>query len=461
MTARRGPTRFRRYLTAAVAGCVLAASTAAARAETLTDALIAAYNNSNLLQQNRALLRAADEDVAQAIATLRPVLQWAVTAGYAHPRPLTDNYTASLALTAQMTIYDFGRTPLAINVAKETVLLTRDVLVQVEQQVLLTAVRAYMEVIRSARFVELRRNNVRVITSELRAAEQRFQVGEVTRTDVSQAEAALAAARAALAAAEGDYNVAREAYKAAVGDYPTNLVRPSVPPMTANTLEEAIAIAVKTHPLIHQRQREVTVAELNIGRARAAMRPSLTGSVSAGVDHEWNDSVTATLSLNQTIYSGGALASALRQAIAASEGDRAELLQAVVTVKQDVANAWTALRVAIASTDASQRQVNASTVAFNGVREEASLGARTTLDVLDAEQNLLDARASLIQAEINQFVAVYSLLATMGLLTVEHLDLGILTYDPEAYYNTVKNAPTTYVSPQGEKLDRVLRSLGK
>ncbi|MDF0598188.1 TolC family outer membrane protein [Psychromarinibacter halotolerans] len=451
----------RRLVSAAVTGCVIAASTTTARAESLTDALISAYNSSNLLEQNRALLRAADEDVAQAVATLRPVLQWALTAGYAQPRPFTDNYTASMSLTTQMTIYDFGRTPLAIDVAKETVLLTRDVLVQIEQQVLLGAVRAYMEVIRAARFVELRRNNVRVITSEVRAARQRFEVGEDTRTDVSQAEAALAAARAALAAAEGDYNVAREAYKAAVGDYPANLVRPNVPPMTASTLDEAIAIAVRTHPLIHQRQREVRVAELNIARARAAMRPSLTGGVTAAVDHDWNDSVTATLSLNQTIYSGGALASAMRQAIAAAEADRAELLQSVVTVKQDVANAWTALRVAIASTDASQRQVSASTVAFEGVREEASLGARTTLDVLDAEQDLLDARASLIQAEINQFVAVYSLLATMGLLTVDHLDLGILTYDPEAYYDAVKNAPTRMVSPQGEKLDRVLRSLGK
>ena len=193
MTVRRGPSRLRRLVSAAVTGCVIAASTTTARAESLTDALISAYNSSNLLEQNRALLRAADEDVAQAVATLRPVLQWALTAGYAQPRPFTDNYTASMSLTTQMTIYDFGRTPLAIDVAKETVLLTRDVLVQIEQQVLLGAVRAYMEVIRAARFVDLRRNNVRVITSEMRAARQRFEVGEDTRTDVSQAEAALAA----------------------------------------------------------------------------------------------------------------------------------------------------------------------------------------------------------------------------------------------------------------------------
>ncbi len=451
----------RRTAIAALAGAALLAGTAAARAETLTDALIAAYTNSNLLEQNRALLRAADEDVATAVSALRPVLEWAATAGYVLPEPITGSFSASLSLTAQMTIYDFGRTPLAIDAAKESVLATRDALLQVEQQVLLGAVQAYMEVIRAARFVELRRNNVRLITRELQAARERFEVGEVTRTDVSLAEARLAASRSGLAAAEGDYNVAREAYKAAVGHYPKNLVRPNAPPITADTVDEARAIAVRNHPRIHQRQREVTIAEINIARARANMRPRITGGVTTGFDDDFNDSTRLTLNMGQTIYQGGALSAALRKAMALAEGDRAELLQAVVLVKQDVANAWSALRVAIASTAASQRQVNASRVAYEGVREEATLGARTTLDVLDAEQEWLDARASLIQSEIQQFVAVYSLLASMGLLTVTHLDLGILTYDPAAYYNAVKHAPTRHVSPQGEKLDRILKSLGK
>ena len=467
MSARPAPprrtagARLRRAAAAALTAAALLGATAAARAETLTDALIAAFNNSNLLDQNRALLRAADEDVAQAIAALRPVLEWAAAAGYAQPRPLGDNYTASLSLSAQITIYDFGRTPLAIEAARESVLAARSALLGIEQNVLLTAVQAYMEVIRAAQFVDLRRSNVRVITSELRAARERFQVGEVTRTDVSIAEARLAAASSALVAAEGDYNVAREAYNAAIGHYPKNLVRPVVPPMTAETIDQARAIAVKNHPLIHQRQREVTVAELNIARARANLRPTITGSAGVSQNQDRMNSGSISLGMSQTIYAGGGLSSALRQAIALSEGDRAELLQAVVTVEQNVANAWSALKVAIASTAASQRQVSASLVAYNGTREEATLGARTTLDVLNAEQELLDARAALIQAEIQQFVAVYSLLATMGLLTVEHLNLGIVTYDPEAYYNAVDNAPLRHVSPQGEKLDRVLKSLGK
>jgi outer membrane protein len=455
-------TRLRRLLAAAATGAaLLSASGPAALAETLTDALVDAYVHSNLLAQNRALLRAADEDVAQAVATLRPVIEWAAQATYNQPRPVSDNYNAALSLSAQMTLYDFGRGRAAIDAAKETVLATRDALLQVEQNVLLTAVQAYMEVIRAARFVELRRGNVRLITTELRAARERFEVGEVTRTDVSIAEARLAAARSALAAAEGDYNLAREAYKAATGEYPQNLVRPSVPPLTAQSLDEARAIAVRTHPLIAQRQREVTVAELNVARARANLRPNLTGGATANVDRRGNTNLSANVTLGQTLYAGGALSSALRQAMALAEAERAELLQAVVTVKQNVANAWSALAVAMASTEAGQRQVRASTVAYEGVREEAKLGARTTLDVLNAEQELLDARAALIQAEIQQFVAVYTLLARMGLLTAAHLGLGIVTYDPAAYYNAVDDAPLRHVSPQGEKLDRVLKSLGK
>ncbi len=454
-------TRLRSLLAAAATGIALLVNTAAAQAETLTDALVSAYIHSNLLTQNRALLRAADEDVAQAVAALRPVIEWAAQATYNQPRPVSDNYSAAMSLSAQMSIYDFGRGQAAIDAAKESVLATRQALLQVEQNVLLTAVQAYMEVIRAARFVDLRRNNVRLITSELQASRERFEVGEVTRTDVSIAEARLAAARSALAAAEGDYNLAREAYKAATGKYPQDLVRPTVPPVTAKSVDEARAIAVRNHPLIAQRQREVTVAELNIARARANLRPNLTGGANANVDRRGNTNLSANVTLGQTLYAGGALSSALRQAMALAEAERAELLQAVLIVQQDVANAWSALAVAIASTDAGQRQVRASTVAYEGVREEAKLGARTTLDVLNAEQELLDARAALIQAEIQQFVAVYTLLARMGLLTVEHLNLGIVTYDPAAYYNAVDDAPLRHVSPQGEKLDRVLKSIGR
>ncbi len=191
------------------------------------------------------------------------------------------------------------------------------------------------------------------------------------------------------------------------------------------------------------------------------MRPNITGGLQTGLDQDKNGSNSVTLRLTQPIYQGGRLSSLMRQAMANSDATRASLLQQVVIIRQNVANAWSNLSVAIAQTEASGRQVRAAQVAYNGVREEATLGARTTLDVLNAEQDLFDARASLIQAEVQQFVAVYTLLSAMGLLTVDHLNLGIVTYDPAAYYNAVKDGPTRFVSPQGEKLDRVLKSLGR
>ncbi len=250
--------RFKRAI--AIAVIMLGASVAqGARAESLTDALIAAYLNSNLLEQNRALLRVADEDVAQAVSALRPIISFIANAGYAEPRPTSDNFTASIALTAEITLYDGGASRLGIDAAKESVLATREGLLQVEQNVLLDAVSAYMQVIQTSQFVALAQSNVRLITQELRAANDRFEVGEVTRTDVAIAQASLAAARSNLAAAEGNFNVAREAFKAATGKYPGNLTRPRTPPVTAKSLDQAIAIAERSHPLIKQLQRQVTV----------------------------------------------------------------------------------------------------------------------------------------------------------------------------------------------------------
>lgn len=446
----------------AIAAVVFGAITAqSARAESLTDALIAAYRNSNLLEQNRALLRATDEGVAQAVAALRPVINFIANAGYDEPRQKSDNFTTSIALSAEITLYDGGVSRLGIDAAKESVLATREGLLAIEQNVLFSAVSAYMEVIRTSQFVSLAQSNVHLITQELRAANDRFEVGEITRTDVATAQASLAAARSNLAAAEGNFNVAREAYKAATGNYPGNLKRPNTPPLTARTLDRAIAIAVRTHPQIKQLQRQVTVTEFNILSAKAAMRPNVTGGLQIGLNQNRNGSNSVTLRMTQPIYRGGRLSSLLRQAMANSDATRANLLQGVVTVRQNVAKAWSNLAVAVAQTEASGRQVSAAQVAYNGVREEATLGVRTTLDVLNAEQKLFDARASLIQAEVQQFVAVYSLLSAMGLLTVDHLNLGIVTYDPAAYYNAVRDGLTRYVSPQGEKLDRVLKSLGR
>lgn len=447
---------------AALAVAALTAWAPPVVAETLTDALIAAYRNSNLLEQNRAVLRAADEDTAQAVAALRPVIAAAASATRRDPVPPgQDDLTAQIALQAEITLYDGGRNGLAVEAAKETVLATREALVQVEQQVLLGAVRAYMNVIRAAEFVSLRDNNIRVVSEQLQAARDRFEVGEVTRTDVSLAEARLALARANQAAAQGELQVARESYRAATGRYPGRLTGPGRLPQTAASEAAAKAIANDRHPLIRQAQRQVAVAELNIARARGAMLPTVSLSGQLARDNDGQNSSSLTLGARQTLYAGGRLSSVLRQAEAGRDRSRAALLQTVVEIEQGVAVSWADALVTSAQIAAGQEQVRAAQAAFAGVREEAALGARTTLDVLDAENDLLDARASLISAQTQRAVASYALLASMGLLTADHLRLGVPTYDPSAYYDAVRTAPTVRVSPQGERLDHVLRALGR
>ncbi len=337
-------------------------------------------------------------------------------------------------------------------------LATREGLIAVEQDVLLDAVSAYVNVRLAAEIVDLRQSNLRLITQELRAAQDRFEVGEITRTDVSIAEARLAGSRAQLAAAQGDLQVARESYKAATGAYPGNLQPLPPTPRTARTLEEAVEIALRTQPVIRQNQHQVVVTGLNIGRARADFRPTITGRATIGTNDFGLESQTLGLSLSQTLFSGGRQAALLRRAIALDENARATLLQSGVQVTQAVGNAWSNIVVTSASISANELQIRAAQEAFNGVREEAALGSRTTLDVLDAEQELLDARADKLQSEAQRYVGVYQLLSAMGLLTVEHLDLGIPTYDPAAYYNAVKDAPIH--SAQGAALDRILKTIG-
>ncbi|MCX7644503.1 MAG: TolC family outer membrane protein [Rhodobacteraceae bacterium] len=447
-------------LVRAAAATLAAAWVAAAplRAETLADTLADAYRNSNLLEQNRALLRAADEDVAAAVAALRPIVNFIASASYSEPA-LGDNLSSSVGLTAELTLFDFGANRLGVDAARESVLAARQGLLALEQRVLLGAVSAYMDVVSAAEFVRLRQANVRLIGEELRAANDRFEVGEVTRTDVSIAEARLAGARANLAAAEGDLRVAVEAFRAAVGRAPGTLSGPGRAPQTAPSVEEAQAIAVRTHPAIRQAQHEVTVAELNAERARLGTRGRLVADATVGLDNDGDTSASVGLSFRQPIYQGGRLSSLYRKALASRDAARANLLETRLTIEREVATAWANLQVAEAQIAASEEQVRAAEVAFRGVQEEAELGARTTLDVLNAEQELLDARTARVDAGARQVVAVYALLSAMGLLTVEHLGLGVPVYDPQAYYNAVRNAPATSV--QGQRLDRVLEALGR
>ncbi len=448
-----------------VAGA-LAIAPVAGLAETLRDTLRSAYQHSGLLDQNRALLRAADEDVAQAVATLRPVVRWVAQAQVRHNLDGSVNgfgdstsRTASASVSAEWLLYDFGRTDLRVNALKETVLATRAQLVGIEQNVLLSAAAAFFSYRRAVDSESLRRNNVDLIQEQLRAARDRFEVGEVTRTDVALAEARLASARSLLAQASGARVQAAAEFQRAVGREPGRLRAPSGLPRLPRTVDAAVAQARRNHPDLISIQHQINAAELGIQQAELARMPTVSLNSSATLNNSTSGIIGQVgVTASGQIYSGGAIDSQVRQAVARRDATRAGLHTTRHIVDQTVKNAFVALSVARASIDAGDRQIRASTVAFRGVREEASLGARTTLDVLDAEQELLDARTARISAGIDEQFAAYQILAATGQMTATALDLGVKTYDPAEYYNLVSQAPRAS-SAQGQALDRVLQSI--
>ena len=459
--------------TAAVIAVVTGLGAPVALADTLADALVGAYRNSGLLDQNRALLRAADEDVAIAASVLRPIISWSgdvtrqfgnstssATGGVARDAGST---SASLGLEATLQLFDGGADAARIEASKETVLATRASLLGIEQNVLLRAAVAYFNVGRQQEFVALRQNNLRLLQQELRASEDRFEVGEVTRTDVALAEAAVAQARSNLAAAERDLVQAQAEYANATGRKPGRLSAVPRLPQTTTDIESAQGVAVRSHPEMEQARRQVAANELLITAAVASKLPTVSLRGTLGLQENLgnsNSSETGTIGVNVSgpIYRGGELSATERRAMAVRDAARGNLHTVRNNVQQDVVDAISNLVAARASLAASERQIRAARVAFQGVREEATLGARTTLDVLDAEQDLLDAETNRISARADQYIAAYQVLESMGLLTAQRLGLPVQIYDPAAYYNLVKSAPTKR-SRQGQQLDKVLRSL--
>jgi outer membrane protein len=450
----------------------LGLATVRAEAENLADALAGAYNTSGLLEQNRALLRATDEGVAFALSALRPIVAWTASAARTFNDFETNGLTTStrrtsygLGLNAQILLYDGGAAAIGILGAKESVLATRQALLSVEQAILFRAVSAYLAVNGQTQNVALRENNVRVLGEELKASKDRFEVGEVTRTDVALSEASVAQARSELAIARGALTNSKAEYLAAVGHAPGQLA--AEPPLPARPASISVAqtLAVQNHPDILSAQHQVVVAEMNITQLRRALRPTVSLNANIGVTEnygisDYQNNASVGLNLGQTIYQGGALSAQIRAATADRDAARGNLLVVQRDVVQDATNAYVRVEVAIASLVATEERIRASEVAFNGVREEATLGARTTLDVLTAEQDLLDANTAKITAEVERSAAAYQLLAAQGLLTADRLGLAVQIYDPTVYYNLAKNAPVP-MSKQGKELDRVLEALGK
>lgn len=441
--------RLRPFLLSTAVTAALGLAPAAVWAETLSDAFVKAYQTSPLLQSSRAALRARDEGVPQASSARKLQTSISGNANLQTDSDDTSNFpdTYAAGLNASLLVYDHGQTKAAIESARFTVAAARADLRDIEQQVLFSAVSAYMDVRQGIEFVSIAQNDVGVLEEQLRAANNRFDVGEVTRTDVSLTQAQLEASRATLADAGGNLQIARQAYLAAVGTLPGDLSPPPPLPPLASSVKAAEAIALRQNPAITSAQFAEQAAAADFVRALAAKGPnfSLTGTAGYQGNERLGvgDKLTGTIGVEGSLplTTGGNLDSLVRQAQQLLEQRKSQVQEAGRAVIESVNGAWIQLEVARATIIANQRQLEASSIAFEGVSEEARLGARSTIDVLDANQDRLEAAAEVVRSKRNEYVAGYSVLQAMGLLTVEHLKLGIETYDPDVYFVQVRNGP--------------------
>lgn len=423
----------------------------AARAETLADVLVAAVLSSPELEQARANVKVLAERAIQARSQGRVQVDGTVnlTARFFELEDFT--YPNTMQLDVIQPLYTGGQVANATEAAKTRMTAQEARVVATEQQVLLNAVLAYMDVLRDETLVELSENNVRVIGEQLRAAQERFDVGEVTRTDVAQAEARHAASRSLLAAQTGALENSIEAFRRAVGAYPGDLQPPPPIPDIPDSVDQAMQIAMVEDPEILAARLERLAAGNDVRQAIGALLPqvSLQGRLSRidTLDTSRDSSSAASLGLQITIpfYDGGFTYSRIREAQAVVEAQDADVSTTMRDTAQQVGSAWADLQVAAASIHAGELEVRAAEIAFEGVREEAKVGARTTLDVLDAEQELLNARGDLIVSRRDMVVAAYTLLFAIGKLSVEHLGLDLGEVLPVGeYYAGVKDRDFGY-----------------
>lgn len=417
-----------------------------AAAQTLMQAFEAAYETNPQLIAARANLRAVDERVNQARAGLRPDVSASLeyTGEWRNNTPrdeFNDPFRARVG--ASQPLYDGGRTFNAVRGRIADVSAARARLSGLEQRILLDVVTAYVDVLRDEEAVNLARNNVRVITEQLRASRDRFEVGEVTRTDVSQAEARLAEANANLTTVQGRLQRSRQNYRAVVGSEPQRLSPAPPLPLLPTSLDDAVTMALSQHPEVIAARFDETSASRDVRAAIGELLPRI--SLEAGVGY--NDAgLFKSESLDQTsadvgvravipIYQRGAEYSRIRQAQATASRARADITVTARERQRLVEAAYTELQVARANIRSVREQIVAAQLAFEGVREEAIVGSRTTLDVLDAEQELLDARLRLVNSIRDEYVAAYSLLSAVGTLTAAQMDLSVAAYDPDVSYD--------------------------
>ena len=442
----------RKFFTATIVAALMAGS---ASADTLRDALVSAYQTNPTLTGQRQALRATDATVAIAKAAGRPQVSGTVGLN----RDLTRSGildtgsrgpTVSAGVDLSLPLFNGGSVRNSIQAAKTRVEAGRATLKAVEGDVFTDAVAAYMDVIRDRSIVELNRNNVRVLQTNLEATRDRFQIGDVTRTDVAQSEARLQLGRSQLATAEGNLTSSEANYRRVVGHQPGVLAPPPpLPPLPA-TADEAVKIALATNPDLIAVVRTAAAAGYDVRVAEAGRLPTLSGVLSGTYINALGDqqsgipnsgtTTSAGLSARVPLYQGGLPSARIRQA-QALEGQQLE--QVVGTERAVVAQA----RSAFADYDAAQKAIAANTIAvqanelaLEGTRAEQTVGTRNVLDVLNAEQELLNSQVLLVTAKRNAYVAGFQLLNAMGVADAADLGLdGGPLYDPLGNYRRVAN----------------------
>ncbi len=421
------------------------------RAQSLADAMVAAFQNNPELAAARSDVKVRSEQAVQARAGGRLQVDADLSAEAFTATKTGDdtpNFPTSASLSFVQPLYTGGQVENSTEAAETRISAQEAALLATEEQVLLDTVTAYSDVRSDATLVAIARNNVRVLSEQLRAARERFEVGEVTRTDVEQARSRLAAARSRLAAATGRLAISREAYRRVVGVYPADLQSlPPLPELPA-TLDQAVAISLRDDPNVIAARLERVAASSDVRAAIGALLPQVSLRANVGANNTFADGDSGRdgefgsvgLFVNIPLYTGGFNYSNVREAQAFAEGASADINTAMRAAVENTGIAWANLEVARATIKSGRLEVQAATLAFDGVREEAKVGARTTLDVLDAEQEVLEARSRLTISRRDEYVASYALLASIGKLTVDHLglDAGADPYDPN-YYETVRN----------------------
>ncbi len=409
-------------------------------AETLPDAIASAYSTNPQIAAARAQLRQIDETAPIASAPTRPTVD------------LQGNFTQNLdesfgdlgriwsgGVTLRQTIWEGGRIRANISAAQARILAARSRLLAVEYQVVTDTVTAYADVLRTEALVRLNDGQVKVLEQQLRASRDRFEVGDLTRTDVAQSEARLAFARANLMAARGQETVARQAYRRLVGRDPLNLAPlPPLPPVPANE-EQARTLAFESNPNLMAARMDERAAKDDVRFAKASRLPSIGLQGSANYLHFEGPGVGVNgfdprigISAGMPLFTGGLIAARVRQA----QARQSETLELITQNERLVAEAatdnWALLRTAEAVIESAKIQVDANTLAAEGVRQENQVGSRDILDVLNAEQELLNARVSLVQAERDRYVAAFQLLETIGDITPVLEGAPVTRYDPQA-----------------------------